>query len=377
MTAASLLAPPPRLLTEAERFLTLFYRECGHRERGSGGLEARLAEVGAEVARTGTYTLTAAELTHGARVAWRGSSRCVGRLPWAGLEVRDLRHVTRPDDVFAYLLAHLRGALNGGRVQPVISVFGPGVRVHNDQLLRYAGYRQPGGSVVGDPQNVALTAHLRRLGWAGGPGTRFDVLPLAVEGGGQVRLFPLPADLVCEVPVTHPDHPALADLGLRWFALPVLSNLTLEVGGLSFGCAPFNGWYVGTEIAARNLADEARYNALPAVAHTLGLDTARPRTLWQDRALVELNVAVLHSFDAAGVRISDHHTVTAQFVHFEEQEARAGREVRGRWSWLIPPLSPATTPVWHRTYVDGDESPRFVAQSPAWEEGRAGGCPFH
>ena len=373
MTAAPRLSPPSHLLGEAERFLRLYHGECG-----LPGLEVRLAGVRSEVARTGTYTLTAAELTHGARVAWRGSSRCVGRLPWAALEVRDLRHVTHPDDVFAYLLAHLRDGLNGGRIRPLLSVFGPGVRIHNPQLLAYAGYRQPDGSVIGDGGNVALTDHLRHLSWAGGPGTPFDALPLAVEGAGQTRLFPLPEDVVCEVPLTHPDVPALGELGLRWFALPVLSNFALEIGGLPFACAPFNGWFVGTEIGARNLADRGRYDALPAVARALGLDTSRARTLWQDRALVELNVAVLHSFEAAGIRITDHHAVTEQFTRFEEAEARAGREVRGRWSWLIPPLSPATTPVWHRTYMDGDESPRFVPQVPVWEERRgAERCPFH
>lgn len=375
MTAAPSLrrAPPDHLLAEAERFLTLYHEECG-----LPSLAERLAEVRDEVGRTGSYTLTSAELTHGARVAWRNSSRCVGRLPWAGLEVRDLRHVTRPDDVFAYLLTHLHDALNGGRVRPIISIFGPEVRVHNDQILRYAGYRQPGGRVIGDPQNVPLTEHVRRLGWAGGPGTPFDVLPLVIQAAGQVRLFPLPPDAAPQVLLSHPSCPAIADLGLRWFALPVLSGFALEVGGLTFPGAPFNGWYVQTEIAARNLADEARYNALPAVARALGLDMRRNRTLWRDRALVELNVAVLHSFDAAGVRISDHHSVSRQFIEFEAREAQAGREVRGRWSWLIPPLSPATTPIWHRQFTDGDERPAYRPQPAVWEElNHTGSCPVH
>jgi len=385
MTAARTLNLPPasRLLAEAEAFLTLF-----HHELGLAGLEARLAGVRAEVARTGTYRLTSPELTHGARVAWRNSARCVGRLPWQALEVRDLRHVTEPDGVFAQLLGHLADALNGGRIRPVISVFGPGVRLHNPQLIRYAGYRQPGGA-VGDPQNVALTTHLRRLGWPGGPGTPFDVLPLAIEGAAGVRLYELPPEAVREVSITHPTCPEVAALGLKWHVLPVISDMALEMGGLTFGCAPFSGWYLGTEIAARNLADAGRYDVLPAVARALGLDTASERTLWldtasertlwRDRALVELNVAALHSFDAAGVRISDHHAVTRQFVRFEEAEARAGRPVQGRWSWLIPPLSPATTPVWHRSYrADAAEgAPRFVQPPPAWEAGPVGGCPVH
>ena len=40
----------------------------------------------------------------------------------------------------------------------------------------------------------------------------------------------------------------------------------------------------------------------------LGLDTSSERTLWRDRALVEMVRAVQHSFDAAGVTMADHHT---------------------------------------------------------------------
>ncbi|WP_188903298.1 nitric oxide synthase oxygenase [Deinococcus aerophilus] len=370
--------PASPLLEQAEDFLRLYHREVGY-AGGQDGLEARLETARSELTRTGHYTLTPGELTHGARVAWRNSARCVGRLPWRALEVRDLRHATHPDEVFAQLLAHLHGAFNGGRIRPVISVFGPGVRIHNPQLIRYAGYPRPDGGVVGDPENVALTDHLRRLGWGGGPGSPFDVLPLAIEAGGEVQLYDLPAEAIHEVPLTHPDCPALGALGLKWHALPVISDMALEIGGLDFACAPFNGWYLETEIAARNLADQDRYNQLPAVARALGLDTSRARTLWQDRALVELNVAALHSFDAAGVRLSDHHAATRQFVRFEEEEARAGRAVRGRWSWLVPPLSPATTPVWHRHYEDGDESPRFVRGQAAWVKLQRPerGCPFH
>ncbi|MBZ9713817.1 nitric oxide synthase oxygenase [Deinococcus multiflagellatus] len=359
-------AAPPHELQEALAFL-----EAYHAETGAPGLAQRRQEV----LRGGHLTLSSAELTHGARMAWRHSTRCVGRLPWASLQVRDLRQVTAAPEVFAHLCDHLRAALNGGRILPILSVFGPGVRLHNDQLIRYAGYRQPDGTVRGDPQNVALTGHLQRLGWAGGPGTPFDVLPLAIETQGQVTLFELPADAVYEVPITHPDCPGLGALGLRWHALPVISNMTLEVAGQAFACAPFNGWYLQTEIAARNLADEGRYNLLPAVAQALGLDTSRRRSLWLDRALVELNVAVLHSFDAAGVRIADHHSVTRQFQHFVELEAQAGRTATGRWSWLIPPLSPATTPVWHEQYDDTELKPNFVVQRPAWREQRSA-CPF-
>ena len=82
---------------------------------------------------------------------------------------------------------------------------------------------------------------------------------------------------------------------------------------------------MSTEIAARNLADVDRYNQLPVLARRMGLDTRSSTSLWRDRALVELNVAVLHSFRAAGVRMVDHHSASEQFMtHLEREEARAG-----------------------------------------------------
>ncbi|MFC6661501.1 nitric oxide synthase oxygenase [Deinococcus multiflagellatus] len=157
-------APPARCRPPHELQEALAFLEAYHAETGAPGLAQRRQEV----LRGGHLTLSSAELTHGARMAWRHSTRCVGRLPWASLQVRDLRQVTAAPEVFAHLCDHLRAALNGGRILPILSVFGPGVRLHNDQLIRYAGYRQPDGTVRGDPQNVALTGHLQRLGWAGG-----------------------------------------------------------------------------------------------------------------------------------------------------------------------------------------------------------------
>ena len=99
--------------------------------------------------------------------------------------------------------------------------------------------------------------------------------------------------------------------------------MALVIGGIVYPCAPFNGWYMGTEIGARNLADESRYNTLPKIAELFKLETKTNRSLWRDRALVELNRAVLHSFDCAGIRIGDHHSLTRQFEKFCEAEAKS------------------------------------------------------
>jgi nitric-oxide synthase len=176
-------------------------------------------------------------------------------------------------------------------------------------------------------------------------------------------LFPLPENTVLEIPLTHPGNESFAELGLKWYAVPFIADMQLEIGGIVYEAAPFNGWYMGTEIGARNLSDTERYNQLPAVAAAFGLPTTTNTTLWKDRALVELNVAVLHSFKKHGASIVDHHTASEQFLRFEKQEQSQGRTVTGRWSWLIPPMSPATTGIWHRGFDDQERSPGFRYQA--------------
>ncbi|EOD64816.1 nitric oxide synthase oxygenase [Amycolatopsis vancoresmycina] len=352
----------------AEEFLDRMFAE-GAADEGDR-FETRLAEVRAEIMETGTYRHTAAELAYGARVAWRNSARCIGRLYWRSLRIRDRRRVTGPAAIAGECVAHLRQATRGGRIRPTVTVFAPdtpdtpGPRIHNEQLIRYAGYRLDDGSVLGDPRYAAFTEQVRRLGWR--PPERrgsFDVLPLLVEAEpGEPRLFTLPPDAVLEVPLTHPDHRWFAGLGLRWHAVPAISNMPLEIGGVTYPAAPFNGWYLGTEIGARNLADEQRYDLLPVVAELMGLETASERTLWRDRALVELTLAVQHSFDAAGVTLADHHTESHRFLSHLEREERAGRRCPADWSWIVPPVSGGQTAVFHRYYDEPDpaERPAFL-----------------
>ncbi len=298
-------------------------------------------------------------------MAWRNSARCIGRLYWQSLRVLDRRNAHAAEEIHHHLTDHLRQATNGGRIRPVISVFAPDTparpapRVWNDQLVRYAGHRRADGSVLGDPVSADLTAAVRRLGWQG-PEGMFDVLPLVVDTpGDKPRLFDLPPDTVLEVPLRHPDCSRIDQLGLRWYAVPVISSMRLRIGGVDYPLAPFNGWYMGTEIGARNLVDEDRYNLLPTVAACLGLDTSSEATLWRDRAVVEINVAVLHSFQAAGVRISDHHTESRRFLAHLAKEEQQGRTVTADWSWIVPPISGGLTPVFHRYYDEVEQRPNF------------------
>ena len=93
------------------------------------------------------------------------------------------------------------------------------------------------------------------------------MLPLLIAADGAVpEVHELPRDAVLEVPLVHPEFAWFAELRLRWHAVPAISNMPLSIGGITYPAAPFNGWYLGTEIGARNLADAQRYDLLPVVA---------------------------------------------------------------------------------------------------------------
>lgn len=328
---------------------------------------ARWEEVRTDIRRHGHYEHRWEELEFGARVAWRNSVRCVGRALWEQLEVVDQRTVTTRAEVAQACISHICEATNEGRVRPMVTIFPAAQgrrewRIWNYQLVRYAGHEWAGGGVMGDPAEAAFTRFCRNLGWepAGGIGP-WDVLPLAVCGlDGVTELFSVPREAVLEVPMVHPEFEWFAGLDQRWYAVPFVSNMELEIGGIRYTAAPFNGWYMGTEIGSRNFGDRDRLNLAPRVAEGMGLDVRHESTLWRDRALVELNRAVLHSFKAAGVRIIDHHSVAELHVRFEETERAAGREVSGDWSWLVAPLSGSASPIWPRLYNPMEYSPNFL-----------------
>jgi nitric-oxide synthase len=170
---------------------------------------------------------------------------------------------------------------------------------------------------------------------------------------------------VLEVELSHPEQAWFAELGLRWHAVPAISNMRLQIGGVSYPAAPFNGWYMGTEIGARNLVDVDRYDIVDTVAERLHLDRSSEQTLWRDTAVIEINRAVLHSFNAAGVTITDHHTESRRFLTHLGREERAGRTCPADWSWIVPPISGALTPVFHQHYDAESPGPQFVTDPDA------------
>jgi nitric-oxide synthase len=271
-------------------------------------------------------------------------------------------------------LAHLKSATQGGKIRSTLSVYATadegdsGFRILNKQLVRFAGYTLPNGEILGDPDAVAFTSYCISLGWEG-KNTAFDLLPLVIQRQGEpASWFALPEEKVLRVALSHPDYTWFKELGLQWYAVPVISDMRLEIGGISFPCAPFNGWYMLTEIAARNLGDVQRYNLLPVLAKKLNLDTRQVKTLWKDKALQVLQEAVLHSFQSHGVTLVDHHTASEQFLEFCKQEESKGRVVHADWAWIVPPTASSTLGVFHQEWDNQILSPNFHYQSAPWKE---------
>ena len=352
------------LREKAKAYLQLCYRELNKEDL----FEKRWLKVQSLIDEKGIYELLDFELDYGTKVAWRNSNKCIGRLFWRSMEVLDKRAIDSIDAIFDVLFEHIDFATNGGNIRSTITVFNAhkGIRIWNPQLLGFAGYRQEDGSVIGDPKHVEFTKECIKLGWEPKMGP-FDILPLLVQiEGEKLQWREIPKEIITLVPIEHPSIKAINDLKLKWYSTPIISNMTLEVGGIEFMAAPFNGWYMGTEIGARNLADEDRYNLLPLVAEKMGLNLQDKNSLWKDRALIELNQAVLYSFRKAGVKIIDHHSASKQFMQFMRQEEKEGRDVTANWSWIVPPVSGSTMEVFHTEMHDIIKSPNYFYQEDAW-----------
>ncbi|QRW07574.1 nitric oxide synthase, inducible protein [Ceratobasidium sp. AG-Ba] len=346
---------PEEVWAEAEEYLAEYYKE---NKLPACDLLARLKQVESDIRRQGYYMHTYDELSFGVRTAWRNARRCIMRSQWSSrstMHTIDCRDVTTGEEMLEACFRHIEIANNGGRVKPTTTIFPqkfPGQesgRIWNAQLMRYAGYKMPDGSILGDPMNVELTNRAIELGWKPKYG-RFDVLPLiVVPGGGQGEpvMREIPKENIHEVKITHPTLPWFEELGLRWNSHPAVSNLTLSIGGIDYTCCAFSGWFLCNEVATRDLADEQRYNVLPAIGRGLGLPLSN-RSLWKDRAVIELNQAVLHSYDLAKVTMVDHHSASDSFVRYYEKEIKVRGHCPGDWVWIVPPTGGSTTKVYHQ-----------------------------
>ncbi|XP_065650917.1 nitric oxide synthase 1-like [Hydra vulgaris] len=368
---------------EAIKFLEEYFQsiKCLNMEQHT----ERVNTVLEEICNTGSYELTKKELIFGAHLAWRNAPRCIGRMHWKKLLVFDCRHVTTTQQVFECCLEHLWHATNKGNIRlglllsnfmsiSEITIYKnkkvneDGFRIWNAQLLRYAGYKQGDGTILGDPSSIEMTEIANSLGWVG-KRTMFDILPLIIQAGNnEPEWFDIPRKYILEVNIRHPIHQQLDQMGLRWYAVPVVSNMALSCGGLTFTAVPFNGWYMSTEISVRNFGDESRYNLLKPTAELLGYNLSTNVSLWKDRAALELTIAVLHSYQEAGVTIVDHHSSAESFMNHFKQENKLRGGCPSDWVWIVPPLSGSVCPVFHQEMLNYKLKPAFEYQTDPWKK---------
>jgi nitric oxide synthase oxygenase domain/subunit len=248
-----------KLLDEAYRFYRQVQVELEWNEQQ---FENRMCEVEQEIVVSQTYTQTSKEIEVGGRLAWRNSTKCIGRIAWNTLEVRDCRHITNSDMIFEQIEEHLRIATAGTKIQSVMTCFQPlkpgesiGSRFWSSQCVRYAGYRDATtGQVLGDSANVGLTEYLeaKKLWMPQEPKSEFDILPLVLKQPNQQapKIRHLAEDCVFEVLLEHPACSEFKTLGLRWTTIPAITNFKLNIGGVIYPNIPFNGWFVSTEIVS-------------------------------------------------------------------------------------------------------------------------------
>ncbi|CAG9096154.1 unnamed protein product [Plutella xylostella] len=367
----SVLRTPDEVYSDAQILLQQYFASI--RRENSEAHVRRLKEVRDELTETGTYKLKTAELVFGAKLAWRNAARCIGRIQWKKLQLFDCREVTTATGMFEALCTHIKYATNKGNIRSAITIFPPRTdgqhdyRIWNPQLITYAGYRQPDGSVLGDPARVEFTDICIQLGWKP-KYTAWDILPLVLSADGKdPEFFEIPRDIVMEVHLEHPEFDWFKELQLRWYALPAVSSMRFDCGGLEFTANAFNGWYMSTEIGCRNLCDSNRFNTIETVAMKMGLDTKSYTSLWKDKALVEVNLAVLHSFHRDNATIVDHHTASEQFIKHLDNENKSRGGCPADWIWIVPPMSSSLTPVFHQEMALYYFRPSYDYQEPAWK----------
>uniref|UniRef100_A0A8B9R6Y5 Nitric oxide synthase n=1 Tax=Astyanax mexicanus TaxID=7994 RepID=A0A8B9R6Y5_ASTMX len=321
------------LLPLATDFINQYYTSI--KRCGSKAHVDRLEEVKKEIETSGTYQLKDTELIYGAKHAWRNAARCVGRIQWSKLQVFDARDCTTAHGMFNYICNHIKYATNKGNLRYALEQF---IALDFMDLgafvLQAASYRQP---PVG---SICI-----QQGWKA-PKGRFDVLPLLLQANGNdPELFEIPDDLVLEVNITHPKE--LHGMESFIMAEQLHQNLISPNSVQSPGFTGVKQW-------------------CKEVATMMGLDTRKTSSLWKDQALVEINIAVLYSYQVSKVTIVDHHSATESFIKHMENEYRVRGGCPGDWVWIVPPMSGSITPVFHQEMLNYRLTPSFEYQPDPW-----------
>merc|ERR1719495_1688551 len=357
---------PEEVKEKAADFMKQYYTE----NKLDIPMETRMEEITKQIDEHGTYELNVEELQFGAQTAWRNAARCPARVIWRNLNLIDKRTIDTADEMFEAIKSHMKISFNGGKIKPSITVFKgrkPGFaepRVWNGLMVSYAGYED--GTFIGDPGNLDFTRFCESLGWKG-KGGMFDFLPIVLSGpDGVPHWYEVPEELVKRVPIKHPTSEAINSLNLEWFGLPFVAGMMLEVGGVQFPASPFSGWYTGAEIATRDFLDTQRYNLLETIGGKMGLDTNNNSNLWKDKVSLELNIAVLQSYQQAGVSIVDHYTQSDQFLDHMKAEYETRGGCPADWVWIVPPQGGSLVSSYHQEMVNYHLSPAYEYQDKLW-----------
>jgi nitric oxide synthase oxygenase domain/subunit len=158
------------VIKQAESFLNEYYESLKRRTNSQSQKKKlveqqarRMKEVIAEVESTDTYELDEKELVFGAKLAWRNSPRCIGRIQWNKLQVFDCRHITNGKEMEEAIKHHIKFATNEGNLRSALTVFPQRTgkrddfRIWSAQYFRYAGYKIDDQTILGDPANVEFT----------------------------------------------------------------------------------------------------------------------------------------------------------------------------------------------------------------------------
>lgn len=94
----------------------------------------------------------------------------------------------------------------------------------------------------------------------------------------------------------------------------------------------------------------------------MSLDVSNNSTLWRDKAVIEANVAVLHSFQKAGVTIVDHHSASESFIKHMNIEYKQRGGCPADWVWIVPPVSGSICSVFHQEMINYSLRPSFEYQ---------------
>ncbi|XP_052251879.1 nitric oxide synthase, brain-like [Dreissena polymorpha] len=126
----------------------------------------------------------------------------------------------------------------------------------------------------------------------------------------------------------------------------------------------------GAKTAWRNSArciGRIQWSKLQDIAKRIGFDTRKSSSLWKDRTLVEINVAVLHSYQSQGVTITDHHAASESFMKHLDNKQKLRGGCPADWVWVVPPMSGSLMSVFHQEMLNYKLKPSFEYQADAWK----------